>query len=95
MDINGQIKVALLTSMVPGDLQDHIFQCTDAKATYESTRNRVLSLAQDRLPMARPTPMEVDRVGNEGWQREEDWQEEDEVEVDYVRGCRNCHFLTA
>ena len=93
--INDQIKVALLTSMVPGDLQDYIFQWTDTSATFESTTDKVLNLARNRATMARPTPMEVDRAGFEDWHEDScgEWHEGEEIEVDYVGGAGSgcCH----
>ena len=93
VDINDQIKVALLTSMVPGDLQDYIFQWTDAKATFENTKDRVMSLARNRATMARPTPMEVDHIGFDDWPEAggEAWDGAEEVEVDYIGGDGGCH----
>ena len=47
--MNDQIKMALLTSMEPADLQDYIFQWAEVTGGYESTRDRVMSLARNRF----------------------------------------------
>ena len=56
--LNDQIKVALLTPMVPGDQQDYIFQWTEASITFETSRDRVKSSAMD-----------IGRVGFDEWQK--------------------------
>ena len=94
VEIGEQIMVALLTSMVTGDLQDYIFQWTDAKLTFDDTRDRIMSLARNRATMAKPTPMEVDRIGfDDDWPEAggEAWDGAEELEVDYVGGYGSCH----
>ena len=87
-----------MTSTLPSDLQDYVFQWSDGKASYEEMRDRVVSLAVNRAAMSRPTPMEVDKVDVKDWDGgegrngggEKSW-EEDAVEVDYVgEACRRC-----
>jgi hypothetical protein len=100
--LDGGIKVALLTSMLPSDLQDYVFQWTDGKQEFPEMKDRILSLAINRASMARPAPMEVDRVQAADWSEghygeEQDWAEEwtekDEadIEIGYVgESCRRC-----
>ena len=76
VEIGEQIKVALLTSMVTGDLQDHISRWTDAKMTLDDTRDPIMSLARNRAMMAKPPPIEVNRLCNKEWQVEH-WDEEE------------------
>ena len=101
IDVGDQIKTALLTSMVPVDLQDHIFQWTDLKASFPEMRDRILNMALNRTSMSKPTPMEVDRVTADSWADMEDegdqvhaavWSDQ-EIEIDYVGWgdvCRRC-----
>jgi hypothetical protein len=100
--LDGRIKIALMTSFLPSDLQDHIFQMTDTKMDFESMKDRIMTLAVNRASMSRPTPMEVDRVQASSWQEDhgeyeeggwtEDWEKDgSEVEIDYVgESCRKC-----
>ena len=43
VEINNQIKTALLTSMAPADLQDYIFQWAEVHVGYERAKDRVVS----------------------------------------------------
>ena len=103
IELDERIKIALMTSFLPTDLQDHIFQWTDGKMGFEGMKDRIMSLAVNRAAMSRPTPMAVDRVQANGWHEDhyeyeecdwaEDWVEKDdaEVEIGYVgESCRKC-----
>ena len=94
--LDERIAVALLTSMLPTDFQDYVFQWSDGKATYPDIRDKLMALAMNRASLGRPAPMEVDRVwAGEEW---EEWPEEgggtecdDKVEVDFVgETCLRC-----
>ena len=63
IDLDPRIKVALLTAMLPADLQDYVFQWSDGKSTCEEMRDRIISMAINRVSMSKPIPMEVDA----GW----------------------------
>ena len=100
--LDDNIKIALMTSFLPTDLQDHVFQWTDGKMKFPEIKDRVLSLAVNRASLSKPTPMEVDRVRADEYQTEctdywgQDWEEEEpgEVEIDYVgETCRRCGGL--
>ena len=90
IELDENIKIALLTSFLPTDLQDFVFQWTDGKQKFEDVKDRILTLAVNRASMGRPAPMEVDKVqathwcedrsGQHGWTGEV----EAEVEIDYV-----------
>ena len=41
IDLDPRITVALLTAMLPVDLQDYVFQWSDGKSTYEEMRDRI------------------------------------------------------
>ncbi len=76
IELDDRIKVALMTSFLPSDLQDHIFQWTDTKMGFEGMKYRIMSLAGNRASMCRPTPREVDRVQANGWQEDHGAYEE-------------------
>ena len=97
--LDPKIKIALMTSFLPPDLQDLVFQWSDAKTTFEELRDKVMSLAVNRAAMAKPTPMEVDRVQADeyyeeyGWDygEEDGWYEEEDVGIGYVgEKCHRC-----
>ena len=99
--IDAKVKVALLTSILPSDLQDFVFQVADDKLDFESVRDRVMSLAVNRAAAGRPTPMEVDRVWAEEWPEEgaeghQCWpcEDEEQLEVNYIgEACLRCGGL--
>ena len=98
IDLDPRIKVALLTAVLPADLQDYVFQWSDGKSTCEEMRDWVISMAINRMSMSKPIPMEVDKVAAEMWNEEEyhhegDWEQEsqEQVEIGYVgESCRKC-----
>ena len=97
--LDPKIKAALLASFLPPDLQDLMFQWTEARTTFEELRDRVMSLAVNRAAMAKPTAMEVDRVQAEeyyyeepSWDyNEEEYYEGEDVGIAYVgERCHRC-----
>ena len=76
-----RIKVAVLYSMMPRDMQEKIIDaCSvawdqttekDATALYERVKSQLRNQAKARRDMAGPKPMEVDwvmaEVGTDGW----------------------------
>lgn len=97
--LDPKIKIALMTSFLPSDLQDLVFQWSDAKTSFEELRDKVMSLAVNRAAMAKPTAMEVDRVQAEecyeeyGWDygEEDGWYEGEDVGISYVgEKCHRC-----
>ena len=70
IDIDDQIKFALLTGMLPADFQDYVFQWSDGKVQFKEVKDRVLTLAMNRASISRPVPMEVDKVWAEEWYEE-------------------------
>ena len=99
--LDPKIKIALMTSFLPADLQDLVFQWSDDKTTFEGIRDKVMSLAVNRAAMAKPTAMEVDGVQaglyyEEGWDYgEEEWSYEGEdTGINYVgEKCHRCGGL--
>ena len=99
IELDENIKIALLTSFLPTDLQDFVFQWTDGKQKFGDMKDRILTLAVNRASLGRPAPMEVDKVQATHWhedhcyEEEHDWTEEAEaeVEIDYVgESCMRC-----
>ena len=86
MELDDQIMVALLTSMLPADMQDYVFQWSDGKAKFSEMRDRIMSMAINRASMIKPVPMSVD-CRAENWEGEyyvAEWAKDDaeEVEID-------------
>jgi hypothetical protein len=95
--LDPKIKIALMTSFLPSDLEDLVFQWSDAKTLFGELRDKVMSLAVNRAAMAKPTAMEVDRVQADeyyeeyGWDygEEDGWYEGEDVGISYVE--EKCH----
>ena len=89
-DIDEKIKIALLTSMLPSDIQDYVFQQTD-KDDFAEIRDKVVTLAVNRASLSRPKPLEVEQVArgerHSGEQHDdEENPEEDDNSINYVGG---------
>ena len=89
-DIDEKIKIAFLTSMLPSEIQDYVFQQAD-KDDFAEIRDKVVTLAVNRASLSRPKPMEVDQVAwgerNSGEQHDdEENPEEDDNSINYVGG---------
>ena len=63
IEVDGQIKVALLTGMLPADFQEYVFQWSDGKVQFKEVKEKVLTLAMNRASLGRPMPMEIDKCG--------------------------------
>ena len=77
--------IAILTTMIPRDLQDFVFQQGQAGETlrYKTVRDKVMSIASHRVQMVTPSPMDIGYLG-------EPHEEHEAYEVDaIVKG--NCH----
>jgi hypothetical protein len=95
LELDDQIMVALLTSMLPADMQDYVFQWSDGKCKFPEMRDRIMSMAINRASMSKPVPMEVDKVSAECWEEhyEAEWanDEQEEVAIGYVgEACLRC-----
>ena len=97
------IQVALLTSFLPPDMQDYVFQWSDGKTSFNEMKDKILALAVNRASLSRPMPMETDQVKAETEEQWDEWwengnqenggQEDDEEEkgVNYVgENCSRC-----
>jgi len=70
------VKLAVLVSVLPKDLQDMIFQMgsregKSKQVEYQEVRDKVMSVAGNRIQMATRCPMDVGAVG--GYGGEEEW----------------------
>ena len=90
-----------MTSMMPNEFQDYVFQWSDGKADFKEIKDKIMALALNRASMSKPTPMEVDQVRKDwadDYRQTDEWfesgdqaDEKDEVEVDYVgEKCLRC-----
>ena len=59
-----KMKTAVLTPMLPNELQDIVFQNAEGEFKYETARDEIVSLAGYRIQLASPTPMDIGAVDN-------------------------------
>ena len=98
-EFSDNVKVAIITGMVPRDLQDMIFQMGRAGENlgYREVRDKVMSIASHRAQMATPTPMEIGWLGQQDqtWDGSTDdehgWNFGLETEIDAVGNVGSCH----
>ena len=78
-DLNGNIKLAILIGMLPREYQDLVLNTSvlSSQVSYEAMRDNVLRVANQRMHMAQPTPMDIgamqENVGEEGEQLGDEW----------------------
>ena len=95
-NVSNNMKIAIFTNMMPASLQDFVYIHTEKDCKYEEVREKVAALVSNKVAAnARPTPMDIGDVGENGeeWWHACDEQYDDEQEVDIVAGyyqCRNC-----
>ena len=64
--LSDRMAAAIVTSMLPPDLQDIVFQNQGAgDVVYGSVKDKVLSVAASRNQQAAPTPMDIGAVNEE------------------------------
>ena len=97
-EFSDNVKVAIITGMIPRDLQDMVFQMGRAgeDLKYREVRDKVMSIASHRAQMATPTPMDIGRVGDYHYDYNdgefEQWGETGpELDVDAVGASVVCH----
>ena len=85
-EFSDNISIAILTSMLPRDLQDIVFQQGQIgeELKYRTIRDKMMSIANDRSLMTSPTPMDIGCLGEpmlceEASQEEGEWREVDAV----------------
>ena len=68
-DLSNWMKVAILTDMLPGSIQDFIYTHVDKGTTYEALRERIRALISNKVAQVRgPVQMDIGNVKDE-----EDW----------------------
>ena len=98
-EFSDNVKVAIITGMVPRDLQDMIFQMGRAGEDlgYREVRDKVMSIASHRSQMAIPTPMDIGYLGQQEqiWDGSPDaehgWDFSPDLDVDAVGKAGTCH----
>ena len=62
-EVAGNLKHVIFIGMMPKELQDVLWQKAsmegEAKSTYESSRDYILNLVNQKLQMMKPVPMDV------------------------------------
>ena len=88
-EFSDNVKVAILTAMIPRDLQDMVFQMGHAgeELKFSAVRDKVMSVASHRAQMATPTPMDIGQVG----ELDEEHYYCEELGVDAVGKAGSCH----
>lgn len=91
-ELSDNIAVAILTSMIPRDLQDVVFQMGHAGQVlkYAAVRDKVMSIASHRAQMAVPTPMDIGHVGELDHDHLSHWEELEVDAVGKVGSCLRC-----
>ena len=85
--LSDRMKIALMLAMIPGDLQDMMYQQAENMKSYPDARARLKGIIQNRIVRNSPVPMEVGKVGQEDSFRYAD-------EVNYMtkgKGKARCH----
>ena len=61
--ITDVFKMAILTAMMPENIQEYIFQQTDEVASFKKTKDKVVALTNNRMTMQQgPVPMDIGNV---------------------------------
>ena len=94
-ELNSNIKLAVLIGMLPKEYQDMCLQtsCMTTKMTYEDLRDNVLNIANQRMHMSQPTPMDIGSMQRgtvHEAQPEYSGEEYDEMAVRSDTKCYNC-----
>ena len=86
--LSEKMKLALLIGMLPQDFQDTIIQSHTLRMDemkYDDLRTYVMGLANQKMNMMKPTPMDIGKMENggefgkveeQGWEMCEGWEEE-------------------
>ena len=86
-ELNPELKKAILVGMLPNEFRDWIMQqmCKDESYSYDTIRDQVVGVANQKIQMANPTPMDIGQMGGGGG---------DEPDLDAVNKanvkCYNC-----
>ena len=60
--LSDRMKLAIMLSMVPADLQDSVFQYADSLKTFDQAKDRLKGIVHNRVLRGQPTPMDIGRV---------------------------------
>lgn len=74
--ISDRMRMALLLSMVPDDLQDLIYQQAGSIQSYDDARGRLKGIVQNRVMRSQATPMDIGRIGSENGGSNDGWDDE-------------------
>ena len=87
-DFSDNVSIAILTAMLPRDLQDLVFQQgrVGEALQYRAVRDKVMSIASHRAQMLMPTPMDVGCLDKSSEHWEETWGDAGSLEIDAIRG---------
>ena len=84
--VSNGMKMAILTSMMPANVQDIIFQQSNDQTKYKDMRDKVVALVMNRVTMQEtPVPMDIGNAQMEDF--------DDQLDVDYAAKdiqCRRC-----
>ena len=101
-ELSEVVQIAILTGMLPADLQDKVFEMGNGgEMKYSKVRDAIVGIMSNRARVLEPTPMEIGQVGGRvGAAGEEgDYGDGMEEELDYevdavgkgdVWGCHRC-----
>jgi hypothetical protein len=78
-----RMRIAILTSMLPTSIQDHVFQTVSDSTTFDALVAKVSAWVSNKVAME-GTPMDIGEVG------EQEWEEEDVAAVSAWTRCNNC-----
>ena len=92
-DVSDNLSIAILTRMLPRDIQDMVYQLGRAgeKLVYQDVRDKVMGIASNRSHELMPTPMDVGCMEGGRADGGAEWQGQNDQEIDAIRGqCYNC-----
>ena len=66
--LSDNMKIAIFTNMLPGNLQDYVYMHTEKDCKYEDVREKVGALVGNKVAASTgPTPMDVGDVRGGAW----------------------------
>ena len=70
-DLSAPIKIAVFVGMLPKEYQDMCFQqstgvSADSEVKYTELRDKIMNIANQRMSMITPTPMDIDAMNQQG-----------------------------
>jgi hypothetical protein len=91
--IGERLKIAIVTSMMPPYIQDHIFQTVNDTTNFDTMLAKIGSWVANRVAMEGGTPMDIGEVGSYAAKCGDEWDEEWEevAAVGAWTQCLSCH----